>query len=507
MNTPIGTVYLVGAGPGDEKLLTLKGHECLQQADVIIYDYLANPRLFRGTQAECIYVGKTQGNHTVSQDDIQALLIAHARAGKTVVRLKGGDPYVFGRGGEEGMALAEAGIPFQVVPGISSAIAGLAYAGIPITHRGVATSFHVITGHTMTGCNDTNWSALAQIEGTLVFLMGVSNLPHIAERLLAEGKDPSTPVAFVSRATTPNQQVLTATLDTMLTVATDNQVTAPTLIAVGQVVNLREQLAFYENLPLFGKRIMVTRPREQNASMVARLQSLGAEVIEAPTITVAPYPAEQPNTQLLSALEQLADYTYLIFMSQNAVRYFFDTLYASGRDARCLAGLTIATVGNMTGEELRKHGLRADFIPSRYSAEGLIAELAERLTPTDRILIPRSKNAPVTLTEIHGAPVSEITVYETLADPSAYPQIVQRLQAQTVDYLTFTSPSSVASFMAVITPDNRHLLHTTRIMSIGPSTTTALREQGLSVHGEAPTHNTDALIQLLMEDAHVTPTP
>ncbi|MDU4934380.1 MAG: uroporphyrinogen-III C-methyltransferase, partial [Peptostreptococcaceae bacterium] len=382
-----GKVYLVGAGPGDYKLLTLKGLECIKEADVIVYDRLANSNYLKEAKPNCefIYVGKASSNHTLPQEDINRVIADKAKEGKIVTRLKGGDPYVFGRGGEEGQLLKEEGIDFEVIPGITSAIGGLCYAGIPITHRDHASSFHVVTGHLRDDDKENpeiNWNALANIRGTLVFLMGVANLKKISENLIKEGKSKDTPVALISWATRYNQRVITSTLENVYETAVRENVKPPTLIAVGSVVELRDTLNFFEKKPLFGKNIMVTRSRTQSSSIVEKIMDLGGNPIEIPTIKIEKI---ENNTELENEINNIKDYTYLVLTSKNAVEIFFDKLEEMNLDTRALSNLKVCAIGSATAKEIKSRGIIADIVPKAFVAESLFDELKDKLTKEDNI--------------------------------------------------------------------------------------------------------------------------
>ncbi|MGL5507814.1 MAG: uroporphyrinogen-III C-methyltransferase, partial [Paraclostridium sp.] len=388
-----GKVYLVGAGPGDYKLMTLKGMECIKEADVIVYDRLANDKYLKEAKKGCefIYVGKASSNHALPQDQINEVITQKAKDGKIVTRLKGGDPYVFGRGGEEAEFLLENGVEFEVVPGITSAIGGLCYAGIPITHRDYASSFHVITGHLKDDeKDDLNWNALANNEGTLVFLMGIANLKKISDNLIKEGKSKDTPVALVSWATRYNQKVVTATLQDVHEVAIRENVKPPTLIAVGDVVKLREKLNFFENKPLFGKNILVTRSRTQSSNLVAKIMNLGGNPIEIPTIRIEEI---INNIELEEEIKNLSSYNYLILTSQNGVNIFFDKLNEMNLDVRVLANIKICAVGPTTAKELKNRGIIADIVPEKFVAEAMFEELKSKISNLDNILIPRGSSS------------------------------------------------------------------------------------------------------------------
>ena len=523
-----GKVYLVGAGPGDYKLLTLKGMECLQEADVIVYDRLANVDYLKLGKAGCEYinVGKASNNHTMPQNEINEVLASKAREGKIVTRLKGGDPYVFGRGGEEGEYHFERNIPFEVVPGITSAIGGLCYAGIPITHRDCASSFHVITGHLRAdekkvqkaqtqqaaASNEVdeetlgiNWKALAQMNGTLVFLMGMSNLQKITEELRKAGKSAKTPVALVSWATRYNQSVVTGTLENIYEKALSEGVKPPTLIVVGEVVNLRERLNFFEQMPLFGKRIVVTRTRSQNSQLVEFIRDAGGNALEFPTISI--YKIKE-NKRLEEAIDKLNQYTYLVFTSPNGVEAFFEGLEKAEKDARALAHLKIAVIGQGTKKALKEKGICADIMPDTGVAEALSEKLKESLTKEDYVLLPHSNIArdylEKSLSQV--CKVDEVPVYETagiveekdsLALSSA--QLLELLSQDEIDYITFTSSSTVHAFIERIGEEHLEALKHTRLISIGEITSQTLSAYGLKVYKEAPKATMKELVHCMYE--------
>ncbi len=481
-----GKVYLVGAGPGDPRLLTLKGKECLEQADVVLYDYLANPSLLQyAPQAEHIYVGRRGRGHYPAQEDITSLLLDHARAGKTVVRLKGGDPFVFGRGGEEAEAVAAAGIEFEIVPGVTAAVAVPAYAGIPVTHRTLASTVAFVTGH-----EDPNkpksaleWPKMATAHGTLVFLMGMKNLPNIVGTLMAEGRAPDTPVAVIRWGTRSQQKTLTGTLADIVVKAEAAHMEPPTVIVVGEVVRLRAQLNWFERRPLFGKRILITRAKEQAGELSDLLAAYGGEPIEAPAIQLV---APDNWERLDRAVAGLSSYTWLIFTSANGVGPFMDRLHAAGKDARALSRLSIGCIGPRTAHELAKHGLTADLIPSEYQAEGLIAALRAESIQGTRILIPRAEVAREILPEQLerlGAEVDVIPVYRTIAPPLDLDPLRARLRAREIHAVTFTSSSTVRNFVQQFGGEEaaRALTRQVAIACIGPITAKTAEDYGLSV--------------------------
>jgi uroporphyrinogen III methyltransferase/synthase len=479
-----GKVCLVGAGPGDYKLITVKGRDCIAAADCIVYDRLADDRLLAGARpdVELIYVGKASSDHTMRQEDINALLVAKAREGKTVVRLKGGDPFVFGRGGEEALELVAAGIPFEVVPGITSAIAVPAYAGIPVTHRGIATSFAVVTGHEDPAKTESSlrWDKLAQGADTLVFLMGVENLPYITDKLIAHGRPAATPAAIIRWGTKPGQQVLATTLGQAAADVAARGIKPPAIFLVGEVASLREKLAWFDRRPLFGKRVLVTRARDQASLLTNALEDLGAECIEAPAISIVPPDDYAP---LDAAVAGLAAYDWLIFTSVNGVDHFFARLHAAGRDARALGGRKVAAIGVATAERLRGQGIIADVVPAEFRAEGVVAALEGRVAPGMKVLIPRAAVArdllPEKLREA-GADVDVVHAYRTVSGDSDGRSIAGELAAGAVDLVTFTSSSTVTNLLGLLGPDGPALVARARVACIGPVTAETCLEKGIT---------------------------
>ena len=481
------TVYLVGAGPGDPGLLTVRGAELLRRADVVVFDRLASPALLAlaPVGAELITAGKAPGQVDLTQDQINQVLVDKGRTAECVVRLKGGDPFVFGRGGEEAEALARAGIPFEVVPGITSAIGAAAYAGIPVTHRGVSTHFTVVTGHEDPAKDrtDVDWAALAAAGGTLVILMGAGRIGEIARRLVEGGRAPDTPVAAVRNGTRPDQTTVRATLATIA----DAGVRAPSAIVVGDVAAL--DLSWFEARPLFGRTVVVTRAREQASELRLRLEELGAEVLELPAIEISPIEFTVPD---------LARYEWLVFTSPNGVRAFFqDGLTPAGLDARALAGVRLAAIGPGTAHELTARGLRADLIPERFVAESLLDAFPPPSAPDSRVLLARAEVARDILPEGLGARgygVDVLPVYRTRpATPD--PALVQRVVEGRFDAVTFTSSSTVDNFCAQVDPrpDPFPL-----VVSIGPVTSATAVARGLQVDAEAGQHTIDGLVTTLL---------
>lgn len=499
-----GKVYLVGAGPGDYKLLTLKGLECIKKADVIVYDRLANINYLKEAKPNCefIYVGKASSNHALPQDDINRVIADKAKEGKIVTRLKGGDPYVFGRGGEEGEVLVSEGIDFEVVPGITSAIGGLCYAGIPITHRDYASSFHVITGHLRDDDKENeelNWNVLANNKGTLVFLMGVANLKKISNNLIKEGKDKDTPVALISWATRYNQRVVTSTLENVYETALRENVKPPTLIAVGDVVGLRSKLNFFENKPLFGKSIMVTRSRTQSSSLVEKIADLGGNPIEMPTIKIEKI---ENNTELEHEIKNIKRYTYLVLTSTNGVDIFFDKLDEMGLDSRSLSDLKVCAIGSATAKAIKDRGINADIVPKKFVAEYLYEELKPILNANDKVLMPRAKNARDFLVNkiSEVCEVKEVHTYETVVDTSKQEEVLDVLNQVDINYITFASSSTVSNFVEIIGNDNLDKLENIKIISIGPVTSATARELNINVYKESEEATIDSMINTIIED-------
>ena len=497
-----GKVYLVGAGPGDPGLITVKGLECIKNADVLIYDYLASPILLKNARehAEILYVGKKGGEHTLSQDEINTLIAEKARKGLTVTRLKGGDPFIFGRGGEEAEILVRNEIPFEIVPGVTSAIAAPAYAGIPLTHRKFTSTLAFVTGHEdpLKEESSIDWAALAKGIGTLVFLMGVKNLPYITNRLMGHGMNPDTPVALIRWGTTPRQTTLTGTLDTISDRAKDVAFKPPAIIVVGHVVELRELLKWFENRPLTGLRIVVTRAREQASELVQRLSDLGAECLECPTIEVAPPDDYKP---LDTAIENLSTYEWLIFTSVNGVSYFFNRLFAKNKDVRALRNVRTAVIGPATAKRLFDFGLQSDIVPETYRAESIIKAFAGKDLSDRKILLPRAKEArpilPVELIRM-GAIVDEVTAYCTRSVPGNGDLLLNRLKEKTIDLITFTSSSTVKNFHALLpAQDLKTLMQNVTVACIGPITADTARDLGFDIHIIAESYTIPGLCEAI----------
>lgn len=497
-----GKVYLIGAGPGDVKLITVKGLECIQKADVIVYDRLANPRLlsYRKPEAKLIYVGKSPDRHTLTQDEINHVLVEEGLKGNVVARLKGGDPYVFGRGGEEGEELRKAGVAFEEVPGITSAISVPAYAGIPITHRDFTSTFTVITGHEEPGkeTSNINWPRLAQDPGTLVFLMGVGNLPQIVEKLVANGKDAQTPIALIRWGTRPEQQVVTGNLANIVDIVNKAGLKSPAIIIIGQVVTLRDTLRWFEDQPLFGKRILVTRSREQASVLSEKLEQLGAEAWEYPTIKIQ---ETEDLGSLDRAVANAGGYDWIIFTSVNGVKAFFNRLKAQRLDIRSLNDAKICAIGPKTAEALEERGLLVDVMPEVFRAEAVVAALEGRIQAGDKVLLPRADLARQVLVDSLqqlGAQVDEIIAYQTvLADNSDTELLLEKLQAGEMHIITFTSSSTVTNFLQLI-GEHRQLLEGVTIACIGPITAETAEKNGLHVDICAQQYTIDGLVDAIV---------
>jgi len=446
-----GFVYLVGAGPGDPELLTLKAVKAMAGADCIIYDFLSNSSLLSGYSCEKIYVGKKGNDHTLPQDDINKLLIRKAQEGKTVVRLKGGDPFIFGRGGEEAERLVNAGVPFSVIPGISSFYSAPAYAGIPLTHRDYANAFQVVTGHRRDDAaegEDINFPEYDP-DKTFVFLMGMKNLAYISSRLISQkGFPEGIPSAVISWGTTPQQQVVTAPLRDLAYMAEKEGAGSPAIILVGEVVELRKKLRWFDTLPLFGKKIAITRTRKQASRLSTELSALGASIIEFPTIEIM---YEEDYSVLARAFLKIQEFDWVFFTSQNAVEIFFKELMESGLDTRALGNLKIAVIGPATGDELIKYGLKPDVVPVKYVAESLLDEMKKYDLKQKKILLPCSADARLVLAEglrSQGALVERIHTYRTALPESVSPQDIDNVLK--ADLITFASSSTVRNFFSLL---------------------------------------------------------
>jgi uroporphyrinogen III methyltransferase/synthase len=503
--TETGRVWLVGAGPGDPRLITIAGIDLLSRAEVVVYDRLVSPLLvdLAPTSAERIFVGKDPKKKDASgfsQQQINDLLVARAREGKRVVRLKGGDPFVFGRGGEEAEALAAAGIPFEVVPGVSSAIAAPAYAGIPLTHRRLSSLFTVVTGHEDPDKPESavDWARVAKSADTLVILMGGANLGQIMTALADSGRSPDEPVAVIRWGTTPAQEVVLSTVADVATRVAEAGLTPPLVIVVGQVVRLRETLRWFDNRPFFGKRVLVTRAAEQAGVLSHALAEAGAEPIELPAIEIVPRIDRKALRQALDRLDD-AEYDWLVFSSANGVDVFFEEMHRQKKDARAIGRARVCAIGPATAIQLARHGVHADLLPERYLAEGVVEALAERDVAGKRVLWPRARGARRALAvglERLGATVDEVPLYSAAVPKEVDTEAMSRLRAGEVDIVTFASSSAVRNLLKMLGGD-RAPLEKPVIACIGPVTAATARRAGLRVDVEAPEHTIEGLLAAL----------
>lgn len=499
--SPQGICYLVGSGPGDLGLVTLRARECVEIADVVLYDYLCNPAILEWARpdAEIIYVGKKAADHTIPQDQLNALLVEKSSEGKIVTRLKGGDPYLFGRGGEEGQELRAAGVPFEIVPGITSAISGPAYAGIPVTHRDHCSQLTIFTGHEDPTKEESSldFEKIARADGTKVMLMGVGRLPIITRQLIDAGAAPDTPIALVRWATRANQQTITGTLETIAGIAEEANFAAPAVAVIGGVVTLREELDWFETRPLFGKRIVVTRTRKQAGVLSAQLRNLGADVYEIPTIRI------DPPEDLLSFGRLVQDahtYDWLLFTSPNGVEAFFDLFYKIYPDARSLGGVRIAAVGPGTAKKLAEYRFGTDLIPETHTAEGLLEALCKDHDPENQTYLwVRPKEARDVLSkglEEKRAIVDLAIAYQTVPETDDPTGGIRRFKEEGADLITFTSASTVEHFLDLGLPLPEGL----KIASIGPITSAAIRDNDLEPDIEADENNIPGLVRAIREN-------
>lgn len=505
-----GTVYLVGAGPGDAGLLTLRGAELLGRADVVVYDALVNPDLLRlaPKSAEIIYGGKRSKDHAIPQDELNELLVKKAREGKRVVRLKGGDPYIFGRGGEEAEELAFAGVAFEVVPGISSIVAGPNYAGIPLTHRDHCSSFTVITGHEDPSKDETalDYAQLAKLPGTKVVLMGVERIRQIAEALIAHGMSKSTPVGMVRWGTTGRQDSLDATLGTIADVVAERKFTAPAVTIIGDVVKLRRKLNWFEHRPLFGQRVVVTRTREQASQLSRELAELGADVLEIPTIKIVPPDDRQP---VVEALQGLGEYDWIVFTSPNGVAAFFDYFFKAFDDVRALGNIRLAAVGPATAAKLKDLHLRVDVMPEEYLTKK-VAKALNKFESVEnlRFLLARAQVANLELTkeiEDLGGIVDDVAFYKTVPETEDQSGAAARFTEEGADWILFTSSSTVENCHARFDlPKLVARFPQLKLASIGPETTKTIEAVGLKPAFEAQKHTIDGLVQAMRAAARKT---
>jgi len=496
-------VYLVGAGPGDPGLITVKGMACIKKADVIVYDRLVNSRLleYASKDAELIYVGKSPDRHTLRQEEINSLLVAKASENKIVTRLKGGDPFVFGRGGEEALELVNNNISFEIVPGITSAIAVPAYAGIPVTHRGLTSNLAFITGNEDPTKEDTDidWQKISTGIGTLVFLMGMANLPKIVQKLIENGRLPETPVALIRWGTLPEQTTITSTLKDIVNKAEESKFKNPAIIIVGEVVSLRDELSWVEKRPLWGQRVLVTRSRNQASVFSEMINDLGGEPIEFPTIDIVP---PDDYTPLDMAITRVTEFDWIIFTSVNAVQSFYERLLLNKMDFRQLNGIRICAIGPKTKEALENYGLLVDYVPGEYRAEAIIEKMQSENLNGKKILLPRAdiarKILPESLKSL-GADVEEVVAYKTVNGDGKVDEVRNLLINNKITIITFTSSSTVKNFVSMFNKDELpKLLQGVKLASIGPITTNTAVELGLDITVEASEYTLDGLLQAIL---------
>lgn len=498
-----GKVYLVGAGPGDTGLITIKGIECIKKADVIIYDRLVNKELlnYRKNGCEIVYVGKKSSNHILPQDKINDMIAKRAKEGLTVVRLKGGDPYVFGRGGEEAEVLFDEGIEFEIVPGVTSAIGGLCYAGIPVTHRDFASSFHVVTGHAKKDDSlDINWKALAEEKGTVIFLMGIGNIAHITDMLISNGRRADTPVAFVSWATKHNQKTVTSTLEKAEEVVTKGEIKAPAIFVVGGVVSLTEKLGFYERKPMFGKTVLVTRTRKKNSELKEKIEILGGRTIEIPTIEIK---VEENAAENISCIDFDA-YSCIALTSHNAAEYFFDILKKKKIDFRKLSDVKIASIGKATTEAIEKFGVYPDIESQKSTGYDLGEEIIKKLGKNgNKILFPCSRIASDSFENIakgESNVVDRVEIYNNEVNRKVKEELIETLKNDSIDYITFTSSSTFKNLLELIGDENKELIREIKKASIGEITTDTIEKSGFTAEIEAENPSIDSLIEAIKSD-------
>jgi uroporphyrinogen III methyltransferase/synthase len=497
-----GKIYLVGAGPGDPGLITVKGVEVLREADCIVYDFLANRRLLEHARpgAETIYAGKKGGSEAAAQEEINGIIIEKALRGKTVVRLKGGDPFIFGRGAEEAEEIASAGVPFEVVPGVTSATAAPAYAGIPLTHRDLASSVTFITGQEDPLKERPNiaWDRLSTGRGTLVFLMGWKNLRFIARKLIENGWDPATPAALIRWGTMTRQRTVETNLGGMVEAAEAARIRPPVITVVGEVVRLRERLNWFEGKPLFGRRVLVTRAAEQAGAFTRLLEAEGAEPVVLPVIKTVPPRTRAP---LDRAIKRLSGYDWIVFTSANGVRYFFERLYGLGRDVRELKGLKVCAIGPKTGEAVEALGIRVDLTPREFKAEGVIEALGRRRIRGKRFLLPRALKAREVLPEEIrrlGGTIDVVPTYMTVRPAKEAREVRGLLLEGSIDAVTFTSSSTVANFVSLFRKaEVPGLLEKTRVACIGPVTAKTAEGCGIRVDIMPKDYTIEALVEAM----------
>jgi len=497
-----GTVYIIGAGPGNYKLMTLKAVECIKKADVIVHDRLIDSKVlgFASNQAEMIDVGKHPTFHQVPQKEINQILCNLAKEGKTVARVKGGDSFLFGRGGEECEFLQQNGVRYEVIPGVTSSIAVPAYAGIPVTHRDFASSVHIITGHKSSDNEGKSFDleTLAKVEGTLVFLMGVKNIKEICSGLLQNGKPEDTPVAIIEKGASADQRIVTGKLNEIIDIADQQEVTSPAVIVIGGVAALSDKLSWFNQGILSRKRIVVTRPSDQAQGLVQTLEELGATVIEYPVIRVEPM---EDYHFLHNVLNQIEEYHWLVFTSVNGVNIFFDQLKLWKKDIRCLTGLKFAVVGTATQKALEQKGIYADYVPEQFTTSHLCNGLIKIVGRDEKLLLLRSEIASQELSgglRQSGITFDEVTMYKTLENRIDHSELPDLLDKNLIDYVIFTSPSTVQAYVSII-GEERIKNSSAGCICIGPVTEKAVVEAGMKVAGVADEYLEDGIVKKLIE--------
>ena len=493
-------VYLIGAGPGDPDLITVKGLRCIESADIVIYDYLAPKELLRHVPDGCerIYVGKKGGEQHITQEEINRIILEKARGGKTIVRLKGGDPFVFGRGGEEALVLAEQGIEFEVVPGVTAGVAAPAYAGIPVTHRGLSSTLAFVTAHEdpTKPSSDVDWDALARI-GTLTFYMGARSLPNLAAKLVAAGKPGDTPVAVIRWGATSRQETVVGTLADIAERAAS--IKPPVLTVVGEVVALREQLSWFEVKPLFGRSILVTRTREQASELCQQLMSLGARVVEMPTIQIVG-PTDWNSAD--RAIVEIESFDWVVFTSPNGVSWFLDRLEAKRGDVQPLAGAQLAAIGPATKKRLAEFHLCADLVPAEHTSEGLLSAFDSAEVQGKRVLLARAEDVPDVLPKglaEMGAEVTEVAAYKTVIPRQFDADVLEELQTGSIDVATFTSSSTAENFARCLERAGLTLERHPHYASIGPVTSETARGIGFDISIESTEITIPSLVQAIVD--------
>lgn len=495
----MGKVYLVGAGPGEAKLITVKGLEVIQKADVVIYDNLVNKDLLNHVRkdAEIIYAGKQASRHELTQEQINELMLEKAKKYSIVVRLKGGDPFIFGRGGEEAFFLAKNGIDFEICPGVTSAISVPAYAGIPLTHRHFASTVAFITGHEgqEKSISSINWEKISTGVDTLVFLMGIKNLREITERLIKNGKSPDTEACIIMNGTLPKQKVITGKLSDIYEKAKKNSVKPPGIIVVGKVVELRNTLNWFEKKPLFAKKIAITRARHQSLKLGAALSEKGADVIYMPVIEIEPI---KPNILLNEAIKEIESFFGIIFTSTNSVNIFFNAVFENKKDVRCLNNINVFAIGEATANALKKIGIKPDFVPEKWTSEGIVETLKTFTVKEKRFLLPRAfdaRNVIAQYIEKNGGYCHVVPIYKTIL-----PKKIEHFHEKP-ELITFTSSSTVKNFITIY---GKEILKDSIIASIGPVTTETLKDNSIDVHIEAKRHDIQGLIEAIEYYFHPT---